>query len=329
MQKEPKKGFTLEFRNYSLSLEFPVVALLKDKFKFPQIAVNTNHMHFHNCVEFGFCWKGNGILAVEDREYAFSEGDFTIIPPYASHITHKAPDNIICKAEYLYCDPQLLLQGFSPAFLEQFTIFQQNTPDFPYVIHAKDVPIANILFQEILGELRYCNPNYQEVVQGLFAAFIGHLLRVIPPQRQTQKSTVLSRHIFSLSAAVKYINTHYMEHVPIQVLADACFMSLTNFRRLFKSVMGASPLEYIIQVRIRKAQDLLYTTELSILDISLKIGFETLSSFNRHFLDIVGTTPLKWRKLCRSIPKKSYVYSDFLEEQKGKNQRNHCAKTEG
>lgn len=315
MQKEPKKAFTLEFRNYSLPLDFPVVALLKDRFAFPQIAVDANHMHFHNCVEFGLCWKGEGVLAVEDRCYSYSAGDFTILPPYASHITHRVEGKTDAQSEYLYCCPRQLLEGFSPGFLNCLGRFDNNTPDFPYVIHAKDMPAAHTLFLEILAELRDCKPNYQDAVRGLFAAFTASLLRVVPLQQGQTKPTELSRRIFSLSAAVQYVQTHYAQQIPIEVLADACFMSLTNFRRLFKSAMGCSPLQYITQVRIQKAQELLYTTEMSVLDISLKTGFETLSTFNRHFLDIVGTPPLQWRKLCRNIPKKGYSYSDFVKEQ--------------
>ncbi len=316
MQKEPKKAFTLEFRNYSLPLDFPVVALLRDKFSFPQIAVDANHMHFHNCVEFGLCWKGEGVLAVEDQLHPYSTGDFTILPPYATHITYRVAGRTDAQSEYLYCDPKLLLEGLSPGFINCLSRFNNNTPDFPYVIHARDMPVAHTLFLEILAELRDCKPNYQEAVRGLFAAFIVSLLRVLPPPQEKAQPTVLSRRIFSLSGAVQYVQTHYAQQIPIEVLADVCFMSLTNFRRLFKTAMGCSPLQYITQVRIQKAQELLYTTELSVLDISLKTGFETLSTFNRHFLDIVGMPPMQWRKLCRNIPKKGYSYTDFVEEQR-------------
>ena len=60
--------------------------------------------------------------------------------------------------------------------------------------------------------------------------------------------------------------------------------------------MGCSPLEYIHRLRINRACDLLLSTNDSILDISLAVGFDSVSSFNRQFIQATGLAPSKWRK---------------------------------
>ena len=73
-------------------------------------------------------------------------------------------------------------------------------------------------------------------------------------------------------------------------------MSQSHFRRVFTQIMGCGPLEYLNQTRIEHACSMLKLSRDSILTVSEKSGFTSLSSFNRHFLAMTGTTPTDWRK---------------------------------
>lgn len=311
MQKQPNSRFILEFRNYPLPADFPAVALLKGKFVFPKITHSTNYMHFHNCMEVGYYEQGSSILAIESRSFRVSKGDLILVPPFTSHITYH--DEVVeePEVEYLYVDPARLLQDAPGLSNLPLPYFQHNSPDFPCVLTAASFGKTITLFQKILEEMRTRAPYYQEAVRGLMLQFMVELCRAIPETCKTKATTLQTKNVFRLAAAVEYIDSHYMEHIQPQMLADLCFMSVTNFRRLFKSVVGISPLEYIHHIRIQRAQQLLCSTEDSVLDISLHVGFDSPSSFNRHFSEIVGMPPLKYRSYCRSVEKKNYVESQF------------------
>ena len=81
-------------------------------------------------------------------------------------------------------------------------------------------------------------------------------------------------------------------------LAPLCHMSPTHFRRTFHSIMGYGALTYLNRTRIARATVLLRTEE---------VGFHSVSSFNRHFLDIEGVTPLQYRKEMSFIRNKSIL----------------------
>ena len=81
----------------------------------------------------------------------------------------------------------------------------------------------------------------------------------------------------------------------INYLADICRLSPTHFRRLFHSIIGTSPLDFVNNTRITKACNLLRSTEYSILEISEMVGFRSVSSFNRHFMDVMQITPRAYR----------------------------------
>ena len=88
--------------------------------------------------------------------------------------------------------------------------------------------------------------------------------------------------------AILYVEEHYMEPIAIEVLADACCLSLTHFRRLFKVIMNETPLDYVNRIRINKSCELLYNTEDSVLSIALQVGFSGNTSYNRNFRTIMG-----------------------------------------
>lgn len=60
--------------------------------------------------------------------------------------------------------------------------------------------------------------------------------------------------------------------------------------------MGCSPIEYLIRYRMEKAKELLIATDLTVTEIALSSGFETVSYFDRAFKKAFGTTPKAFRK---------------------------------
>ena len=124
--------------------------------------------------------------------------------------------------------------------------------------------------------------NYQFSVRGLMLSLIVRLLNIYI-QQEGGADVAYSENSLAIAPALHYIRTNYMLDFPIDKLAEVCELSPTHFRRLFSSVMGFGPLEYLNRIRITHATTLLRTTEHPVLDISEEVGFHSISSFNRHF----------------------------------------------
>ena len=99
-----------------------------------------------------------------------------------------------------------------------------------------------------------------------------------------------------ITSVLDYVSYHYMEDIKVEDLANICHISETHFRRVFTSHMKMSPLEYINTVRVYTACELLETTDAPVADVAHKCGFTTNSTFNRNFKQLMGVTPLEWRK---------------------------------
>ena len=100
---------------------------------------------------------------------------------------------------------------------------------------------------------------------------------------------------YSIARAQHYIEQHYMEAITVERLADLGYMSKTTFNRRFKNEIGITPIEYLIEVRIKMAKLMLKRKENAITDIALRCGFGSSSHFSTCFLKNVGIAPTEYR----------------------------------
>lgn len=100
-----------------------------------------------------------------------------------------------------------------------------------------------------------------------------------------------------IAKAVLYIRKHLNEAIELEKLAEISCLSKDHFIRLFKKELGTTPLQYINQKKIEKAQLLLITEELAVKEIAFQLAFEDYSYFNRLFKKITGVTPQEYRRL--------------------------------
>lgn len=100
-----------------------------------------------------------------------------------------------------------------------------------------------------------------------------------------------------IAKTVLYIRKHLNEAIELEKLAEISCLSKDHFIRLFKKELGTTPLQYINQKKIEKAQLLLISEELAVKEIAFQLAFEDYSYFNRLLKKITGVTPQEYRRL--------------------------------
>ena len=83
--------------------------------------------------------------------------------------------------------------------------------------------------------------------------------------------------------------------IDLDALADDSCLSKDHFSRLFKHETGVSPLQYINQKKIEKAQLMLVTSNMPVKNIASSLAFDNYSYFNRLFKKMTGVTPQEYR----------------------------------
>lgn len=105
-----------------------------------------------------------------------------------------------------------------------------------------------------------------------------------------------------LLPAINYLENNYLSHeLTNKMLADQCNISEVYFRQLFTGQYGISPRQYIIDIRINKAMQLLTDGVFKINTVSEKCGFSNPYHFSRLFKAKTGMTPTEYMKQNRRI----------------------------
>ncbi len=244
------------------------------------------HLHYHHTWEIGICLGGSGIFYIGSRVYRYSAGDVSIIAPEVVHIAQSDPENLSAW-KFLDLDFEGMLHCMPAdcAELAKCTytgVLQRDE-------HPQVAPIVLLL----LEELRNIRPHSQALIRLKVAELALHLHRL---QDHHGIFTVLPDSLDEISPAVLYIVNHYQENITLAELAAMCSKSVTSFRRFFSQTMHTTPFEFLYHMRIKAAINLLTSTNLPVSDVASHVGYQSLSSFNRHFRRIAGTSPLCYRK---------------------------------
>lgn len=310
---KPKKT-VIEYRNYELPLNFPVLLLTGDRWHISD--VKSGKLHFHNCLEIGVCHTDSGVIEFNNDPVPFRAGDVTFVSRNVPHTTYSSKGEASLWS-YIFIQPDELLKGMfsdSSPYSEVYIDMMQN---FQLILNRDKYPDVYNLVMAIIDELKEKRINYQLSVKGLVLSLFMKMMRIYSAEKgRTLDNKDVHDNAIVISPALDYIKANYMMNFPIENLADLCHLSQTHFRRVFHEIMNTSPLNYLNTTRILQSCILLRTTEESILSISEQVGFRSVSSYNRHFSEIMGTQPSEWRHSMARVDNASILeYTGWTQAQ--------------
>lgn len=123
------------------------------------------------------------------------------------------------------------------------------------------------------------------------AAFTVQLVRQLPPLGANPPASSTAR----IAKVIRLIERHPEDPHDLATLARHARLSDYHFLRVFQSVTGLTPHQYVLRTRLREAAKRLASSPARILDIALDCGFGDVSNFNRAFRAEFGLTPRMFR----------------------------------
>lgn len=151
-----------------------------------------------------------------------------------------------------------------------------------------------ILFQRIIEAVQNGIPGYHQIIPGATLEMLGYLFNISmqEEQRKFGSKNLINHSIFLLRENME-------NDVSFQDIAKKLSMGYSNFRKTFKSTTGISPSQFLINLRIKKAVELLRLTELSIKEISYQVGFKCEFYFSKVFKNKTGISPSTYRMMLK------------------------------
>lgn len=294
----------------SLFVNFDPRKLTKEHPFIPEGAFNNYYLlekpealHYHDFFEIGYCEKGSGLFYVDGKVIPFSGPCCTII--YGGQI-HIAQGMFPPNAEpnwnlwqFSYISLQKLLTDTDLMQTSQLKAMSAHKYDFPPLFHQAEDPILYDLIVAIIDESAHLAPNYLTAMRALATALLTRHSRYMTPSDRIREDQEQIFH--RLGDTLFYINQHYMDDITIEDLLAADrrgSMSKSTLQRDMIAFTGMSPMQYVHHLRMKRATIML-TGGMSVADAAFNVGYNTLSSFNRHFLKEYGMSPTQWRKQHR------------------------------
>ena len=152
------------------------------------------------------------------------------------------------------------------------------------------------IYDQVLFDCKEGEPGYQQVAAGLVLELLGLIEMYFRTAGLSNKDIQTQ-----IQQAREIISESYKEELNPVEIASRVGMSYSNFRKQFKYYTGLSPVQYIIQLRIREAKSLLYQTNKSVKMIASEIGFKSSYYFVRLFKGKIGVTPGAFRQKSRGL----------------------------
>lgn len=96
---------------------------------------------------------------------------------------------------------------------------------------------------------------------------------------------------------IEFIKDNYYKQISLQIVADEFDMSLTYVSQYFKKATGMNFIDFVRDIRLEKAKEILKDRKISINEVARKTGFETVNTFIKVFKKYNGITPGEYKKL--------------------------------
>lgn len=231
----------------------------------------------HNCYEVIVYGSGKGKTTINSVNYKFEKGCIAIIPPNAEH------DEYCAEATNVFC----CLFDFESEEIE----LEQGVF---YISKQEYIDRLISLILEIQVELHSKQKHYELYLNFLLGQFIINFYRGIEISTPSKE----------IEFACEFLSNNYNINVNLNILAEQTGYSYDRFRHLFKEKTGQTPYQYILNVRIEKAKELLKNTDYTIQQVGKMSALGNTYQFTKKFKSRTNMTPLTYRKTIGKSPEK-------------------------
>ncbi len=254
-------------------------------------------LHFHKGMEINRCVEGEGLCNLRDTVVYFKPGDILSLPANEIHgIKALSPELTVDIMRY---DP-ILLYGTKYDDWDARFVRRLTSPPQIFLSRRDDNPQLQKIVSVLIHELRRQPDGWLASVRALARFAHIQICRSAPTQSSHAQSLQYQQIIDRLAPALSHIVGNCDKPIRIDDLCSTCGMSVSTLRRAFHSAFGKSPMQYVVDMKIQTAQALLRDPSRPVIDIADAVGYNSLSSFNRHFKMLTGMTPREWRKKVTS-----------------------------
>lgn len=263
--------------------------VIKSKIPIPYQDISNQHKHRN--YEFTIPLSHNPKLLIEKRLF--------ILPK--NYIFPSNPGQNHGPAEVAHQHRLIALQ-LTPDLLQEIASLlgrnSNKTLEFLNYSVPFDIHMENLV-NMFLDENRNKQAGYEFILDHISNLLGATLLRSLKSNIKISDKKLSSVSKKEINRVLEFIHANYNQDFSLTDIAELVGLSKYHFIRVFKKETGKTPYQYYIDMKIKKAGELIKTNQYSITDICFMCGFKDHSHFSRVFLNKTGMTPSGYKLFCK------------------------------
>ncbi|WP_458463377.1 helix-turn-helix domain-containing protein [Paenibacillus sp.] len=179
--------------------------------------------------------------------------------------------------------------------VQDVNVWFDTSPAFDGTTLRSDRSYSSVhtIIQDMIRQRPYINKAESNAYQPMF-----HML-MLSLSEQNTKAPSLENARDAVKRTLIYLQEHYAEKIKVQELSDLSGVSLWQYNELFRSLTDKTPIEYLTEIRLNRAKELLLQTEEPIESIAHQVGFNDHYYFVRRFRQKNGLPPREYAAMYK------------------------------
>lgn len=250
--------------------------------------------HRHDFLEFSYVVDGRGSESINDMRHQMLPGTFTFVLPYQVHELFTEPGSTLVLYNCMFSMDLLMEPGQEEGLLD---FIDRNTlPSFAQ-LDGQDNERMRLLIEDMFNEYQGQEPWRRSMLQVKLKEILICFDRY---RRKSAPTHTVSTHASKTNASVwpiiHYIHSHYQDDLALSDLAARFSMSVSRISEVIKQTTGQTFVHFLHDLRLRHACSLLVSTDMSVAEIALEVGYGSYKTFSRIFRETKGVVPKDYRK---------------------------------
>lgn len=245
--------------------------------------------HWHDFYEIEICLEGYGKATVNGIEYDISPGTIQFFTPSDFHSYSSIPGNSMSVINFTFKSSCVESLSFGDVLTSMgYMVCNPDTEQTKHIVYLIET------IEKELNKETYFSKKYSI---HLLICILIELFRIY---KNSDFSSVNSHQQDShMQKILYYIRTHFKESVTLEDLAEYTDLSIGYISKLFKKNLGCGFKQFLIELRLLHAENLLTYSDESISNIAYFCGFTSASHFMNMFKKKYHTSPRNYRKIYK------------------------------
>ncbi|MBP1988427.1 AraC family transcriptional regulator [Paenibacillus eucommiae] len=255
----------------------------------------STHLHHHDFVEFSLVTKGSGTETVNGKTHHLRPGVASFLLPHHMHEIHSAPEHAVHKYCCMFDINILFGSSYDSDWCGLLYEIGSQFPSYAEFTADDTLWIEDIFAKLMTESTKPPQPGRSSMIRAMLTEALLLFIRTVSRNRQTGDFAREPEMKQPFWPILQYLHVHYTDKLSLESVAEHFSVSSPYISRIFKHYTGKSFLNYLHQLRIDSAVNLLISTSMPIIDIAVETGFESFRTFSRVFQNLKEVTPREYR----------------------------------